>query len=1280
MPLTTIRLAKEAEQTYQPLMLVAVTFEDGSVLRLCTHGLRTADGGFQYGGQDWFPRIMNQDLSATQLMSDSGIDGSPSANLQLADPDKFLWNNWFLDKPTKGATAVVTFVFWDVGTSTFSSDSKVVFSGLCGAVTDFTNESCTLPIRSRFDMASKQLPVVRIQKRCPWVFPQTVAQRQAAADDQSSIYFECGYSPDATGGNARGNYQSGTTPFSVCDFTAEACRARGMYVEDSSSRQTGRFGGVSWSNPQSTVSRPLGGKWEEVQNNGNEAKFGDFVPLVYGTQRVKPLVLNVLADGNVTKMEVLLCYGQISEIYEVVVNDQYVPHVDDDALFMTNIKQGGNNITGFWRTVNDGRRDGAPNDDALYDQLGDPYGSLAVVEISVPRAVAAAGSIPVVEVYFRGPKIRVYSDATTWSMEFTESPAWVVMDILHWAGVRYEDMDIQSFVDLHAKHLRSIDVVDQHGNATIQTAYTMGLTLRTRKSAAEVLRGIRIANDFAIVPNYKASGKLAVIQEETLAEQQPSDDLDSNFHDPVASLLLDGTVADGYVKYSFDERHYVVNSGKTTFKMSVKGESPGNKLSISFQNKFDRNLDDSLTVLDAEDLIRTGSETPGSVSIEGINNFNQGYRVLNRILAKATRGNPRLSLDGSSIGDTGGSLVVEFETTFRCHHLAVSDIVQITNQAWGLDAVLFRVVKIQPKTNFETVVVTCAWHNDLWHLDAFGQSNQPLFRPAFRNRLARPSFSWSPFQEQPQLLGDDALYEESDWSFSIEPTFEEAADKTSRMLYVVRGRTPQNTWPSSPEPPFVDLQGSSDTTGGNIPGGVTYFVAVCPKLSIGAFDADVRLGAPSKVCTIHVPAGTDTNVLTVTGLVWSSGTLGYAAFCGTHRDKLTLWDWDDTTPSEINLDTFEKNTAGVPDPEFDRHVFRTKRVLVPGNVLVKVVDSTATTLQVALLDDTTPSFTTDQFEDHVLSLMGMVDHDRLVVLNCLITANTSDVLTVANFDPTGMARWSGDVGVKPGDVFCIRAKTTVGSDGDGHYVEDVEWDNDSRPGGFEVDELRGNLLRCVAGVARNSVHKIKWNTADRIYIEGSWTVTPGAGDIFVVEEPTWRTEAKSDPITNDAFMSETAHTILADNVANTVTLISTSTLDGGGNQSTGAFDPVREVFNYGDGGALGFVGAIYMNMESTIAIGPDVAPQTFLNETARAKAVRATLKTAPSGGPVELDIKVDGVLWMSLTIPDGDLEVEATPAELAAATDIGAGLNVSLDVTSVPVTFPGADLAVIIFV
>jgi len=82
------------------------------------------------------------------------------------------------------------------------------------------------------------LPQVRIQRRCPWEFPATLAQRtegiDGGASGKYSRYFKCGYSAGLEGGIG---FLNGEAPFTSCGFYAGDCEARGMFQ---------RFGGVEF--------------------------------------------------------------------------------------------------------------------------------------------------------------------------------------------------------------------------------------------------------------------------------------------------------------------------------------------------------------------------------------------------------------------------------------------------------------------------------------------------------------------------------------------------------------------------------------------------------------------------------------------------------------------------------------------------------------------------------------------------------------------------------------------------------------------------------------------------------------------------------------------------------------------------------------------------------------------------------------------------------------------------------------------------------------------------
>lgn len=1331
-------------------------------LRLCTHGLTVADGGFQYGGQNWLPRILNQDIAATQAMSEQGIDVTPSVSIRLADPDKSLWLNYGQSKGFKGATLEMVFSMWQVDTSTFSSDSLTKFIGICGDLQDGDEQTITLTAKSKLDLSNVSHPTTRVQKRCPWNFPSSAQERQDGADLVDSDFYRCGYSPDATGSNARGNLNAGS-PYTRCDKTKEECVARGMYTTDSSSRITGRFGGIQWAPPQSFTSRAyISGKFEEVTNSSNEAKYGDFIPVVYGTQRMEPLVVNTNGDGNLTKMEVLLCVGEIDYIYEVTVNDVRIPHVNDDSEFMPSVKENGNTTTGFWKTVNKGDRDGSPNPDALYDSKGDPYGSLAVITVVVPRKIAEASGAPKVVVYFRGPKVRVYTSPGSYSLAYSESPAWHLMDVLVQSNLKYAELDIASFVTAASKQSASINYSNQFGATGSHSRFTSSLTLRQRRSASELIRAMRNSSKMSLAPNFSVGGKLQVLVRETLASQQGSSDSNSNNTSPITSKLVDGTTANGYVKYAFTEAHYIKSGKKSSFRLYSRSDSPPNKVSAQFQNRDNRHATESVTVIDSEDVARMGQElSTVTFPADSIDNFDQLYRCINTFFAEGYRGNSRLSSGGLLIGDTGGTVVVDFDTTFRAIHLRVGDIVSITHQAWGISQQLFRVTKIQPSTNFEKVKITAHWHNDLWYLDTFGQTVDSRWRPSFRNRLERPSFPWSP-NGTPHLSGDP-------WgtvntrSFILGQSTETLADNSSLQKLSITGALPINSFPSEPEPPFVNQQGSTASTGGSIAGDRVYFYALCAKNATGS---SFKLSAPSRLCTVSVPAGTSTNTTTIGGLQWGTGAVGYVVFGGTDPNVLTYQADGDTTPSSVTLTSYNERSWGIPDSEYDRNRYRVKRVLHSGVFGAEVVSVTSTTITLAVLSGSSAGFTTNQWANYDLSLLAMKgETGELPIANWTIGSNTSNVLTIsAGPDPTTLSRPSGGTGLAVGDVVTMRSRPTVGSDSNGNYLQDAGWINNlntlAEPypvsnvtnssglikitttaptpwitgnkvyiqgvggvtaannlwvvtkidstnftlnsstfsgtytsggqcnqmvEGFIDDQQKGRIIRFIHGPGKGTFVKIKSNNqvagpAERIYIEGSWPFTPTSASRYIIEEGSWQSITDTESFTNESYTTAVTNVVNVDNYKNQVLLVQALTVDGGDTESVEYASPIREIYVFGGAGTIGFTGAVYLNVEGTVAIGSDLAPLVFLSKDAKAVSIRAEAKTAPTGADLIMELYFGTTLITTLTMPAGSSFIEATASQLNAAPTIESDKRITLNITQVGSTVPGADLAVIIYI
>lgn len=1070
------------------------------VLRLSSHGLNTLEGGYQYDSQDWYCRLRDVDMIATQALSTTGIDRTPSITIQVADADSFVWTNFVEPYGLKGATIELVFVFWDVDTSTFS-DERTVYVGRLDALTASTAEYFSVKSYNELNLALVQLPQVRIQKRCPWSFPATKKERQEGADNEASPFWNCGYSPDASGPNAVGDLVGGV-PATTCARTKAECQARGMYLEDGSLNQTARFGGFQWAPVDTHISRGfITGKWEEIQNNGNEAKWGDRVPEVYGAQRIQPPVLNVTGDGNLTKMEVLICRGEMSRIFEVLVNDTRIAHASDDALFMTDFPEGGNTTSGWWKTVNAGTRTGQANPDTLYDSKGDPYGGYSVITIVVPVVLAAANSVPNVEVYLRGPALRVYTAVDTYSKVYTENPAWHMLDLLVKCGWTYDRIDIQSFIDAAAHCDEYISFKNQFGSTVTHNRYTSASTLRRRQSASDVVRSLRTSFKAGITPDFGNDGRLRLYIEGTLHEQQGSSNPESNNTSPISSFEYDGSVANGYSYWDFSEADYVAINGKSSFSLVTDDGRAPNRADVQFQNRYDRHVLEKLGIIDTEDLSLVDEERPAGLDFAWADNFDQMYRTVNTFFAKGFRGNNRLSAGGALIGDTGGTIIVEFTTTFKAVHLRVGDLCRVSHQRWGLANQLVRILKIKPSIDFKTVEISAAFHNDRWYLDTFGQEAQPPWRPSFRNKLIRGAFPWSANAQAPET--NDAWFDATDKTFAVTPGAETLADGSPISKIMIGGDMAINTFSTEPEPPYVDIQGSTASTGGSIEGGQVYFIAICAKDVAGS---SYKPSVPSRYVTIAVPAGTNTNTLTATGIIWDSVAAGYVIFAGTNPQQMTYQGDGDTTPSSITLTDFNVRSWGMPDQEFDRMRFKLKRIFHAGVFGAEVVSVTSTTMKLAVLTGTNAGFVTNEWAGYDLTLFALVDDDGPVpIANWTVASNTSDTLTFsAGPDPTAITRSDGSSGLVLGDIVVMRSVPNVSSDATGNFIEDAKWINNLNQ--LESPVVITNATNA-SPIAVTTLTDHGYTTGDRIYVNnvggntaanGLWTVTVTGSKAFTL--------------------------------------------------------------------------------------------------------------------------------------------------------------------------------------
>ncbi len=129
-----------------------------------------------------------------------------------------------------------------------------------------------------------------------------------------------------------------------------------------------------------------------------------------------------------------------------------------------------------------------------------------------------------------------------------------------------------------------------------------------------------------------------------------------------------------------------------------------NRASIEFADEFNQYQRDSLSLGDSEDILAVGQEIPVVSKAIGIPNFSQAYRALTKHLLKSTRGN----------------LYVEFDTSVKGIGLSPGDIITVTYLHNGFDRTPFRIIRIAPGLNCSLIHITAQLHDDSWYVEAGG--------------------------------------------------------------------------------------------------------------------------------------------------------------------------------------------------------------------------------------------------------------------------------------------------------------------------------------------------------------------------------------------------------------------------------------------------------------------------------------------------------------------------------------------------------------------------------
>ncbi|MBK5293263.1 MAG: hypothetical protein JJE04_16510 [Acidobacteriia bacterium] len=879
----TIADLKEQVVTQTPLILFDCVLPSGSLENWSTHAVVA-------NGRTYAPRVLRHNLFELRAASDDGIDSIGRISITLANADSH-FSQIAQEPGWKGARLTATFLFFDLKLGVAASESMVLFRGVGNPPEEITESAIRLGFTNRLNLQRMLLPEVRIQRRCPWTFPKTPDQRQEALDGGGrgnySPFFRCGYSADLTGG--LGNLDGSSSVYNSCDYTRASCEQRGMFKQDNQGVPTRRFGGIEFV-PASTLVRGYGEKTNHASPvSENLARFNDFVPLNYGKVWTQPPIVFSRNDGNLTRIEVLLGAGEVNSVVKVVVNDVDIP-------------QGvpGKNMTatGWFNVVSSGGVTGGFNLDFADESgnpLGDPYGSMAYLSVVAPNRVNDGKSLPRMNVLLEGNRLPQYlSDGNPGGEGFTNNPAWIILDLLRRSGWKTDEVDLGSFSRVADYCSEVIPAEDLYGNATSIARYQCNLTVRRRKSAADLIRGVRNSAGLYLV--YGNTGLLELRAEGTIADQQPAKPAGSNSTSALnggwpAYEFGDGTVgASGILRRENGESSVRLWSRSTP-------ETP-NRVSIEFQDEFNEFQQDSLSLVDVEDAVAIGQEVSVAVHAFGIANFHQATRILQRQLEKSIRGN----------------VWIQFETSVKSMGLKPGDLITITYLKEGLQRQPFRVSRIAPGLNHRHATIEAQIHDDGWYTDVAGTGGGVSRRqPNADVTLPRP------------LVGTE-LDENLEQQFGVIESTQENADGGVSAILSVSFVAPRLPAQSSVGIPYVSLAAGIDSTGGSIAGGQILYYAVT------ADDADGGESHLSFVVRASIPSSTNTNRVTLQGLRFSPGATGFQVYRGRNPQQMLQIATVQPVAASFVDPGLSTQLIGPPDGNYDHAKFEWRLEQYPETV------------------------------------------------------------------------------------------------------------------------------------------------------------------------------------------------------------------------------------------------------------------------------------------------------------------------------------------------------------
>ena len=831
MGLPTISALAAQAQTLEPLVVFdIVSVYDQAVLRISS--AKTVFGGNTYlaavtAVQGFQLQLENSTLGAAAI---------PEITLTLGNSDG-TYSQWDNAHYFKNARITATFIFHDPSTGQAgSSDSIVVFKGICNAPEQVTDDILTFSAFNRFTSQLLLLPQSRISHLSQTVFPgegkddsdvaastdpSTAAYAWVQSDsNRSRIDWPCGYGPmrgsfGFGGSNPLGNWKlapvsapdthtattigktglgmvsgemvghfviitsgtgagqsrriaantstvmtvanafttapDGTSQFAVaygyCPKSKDACKARGMFDTDSSSRTTKRFRGISVI-PDQYLSRlyQTSNKWSI---DSHQAKYNQIIPRVYGSCRVPGQIIFIVTDTKNLSGHILFCDGEISSLSGLIIEGKTIPFQQSPSQ---------EQVTGSYTCVLGAR--GANATQSRYPGQ-DPYGMMAVVYLIIlPLAFTGNNTDFQSSALVQGRKVEtVDSSGNSLGWSYSDNHAWVLYDILKETGWDPSEIHLRSFHS-YSEYANQIIVADNgNGSTTSVKRFYVSLLINQQRAVADVIAGLMGSG--RMILSYDKNGLLRLDCENRLANTTLSLAISSTgiqfarvadgagisvdtqlvidkgtgseetvtvlsirnvgpieFQANFAKTHSIGATVQALTDFDFDDSSIALDSNgrSTLMRYSQKTPDVPNEYTVEFFNSLRNNAQDSAVLLDTTAANEIGAKLTAQLPADGFPTMDAALRGERLALYK---GQGARNQDGTI--RSRGNLYVQFESTVKGILVRIGGIISITNAREGWNKKLFRVLSIDPSLDsvypYWRIRYVAREHDDSWYDD-----------------------------------------------------------------------------------------------------------------------------------------------------------------------------------------------------------------------------------------------------------------------------------------------------------------------------------------------------------------------------------------------------------------------------------------------------------------------------------------------------------------------------------------------------------------------------------